>query len=175
MRFALFCVFGAALVVGCATYRDDLSRGQRLYLDNQYEHALAIWRLLEPDLDSLTYDEQARYAYLRGMTDYRLGFRSDARHWLALAKAIHSRMEHADSLGDDSKRQLDETLDELNRETYASLRLVAPPEPMSQPDLNQPSDLAAPPASSTPEPGKNTLLPVATPASSQTTPNTTRP
>ena len=49
-----------------------------------YEHALALWRALEADSDSLRPDDQARYAYLRGMTDYRLGFRADSRHWRQL-------------------------------------------------------------------------------------------
>lgn len=35
----------------------------------------------------LTEPEQAHYAYLRGMTDYRIGHRNDARHWLAIARA----------------------------------------------------------------------------------------
>jgi len=102
------------LTVGCATYRDELSRGQRYYLDNQYDHALAIWRILEADLDSLTYAEQARYAYLRGMTDYRLGFRSDARHWLAIAAAIQQM--HPGGLEDRENAQLRESLNDLNRD-----------------------------------------------------------
>ncbi|HEY3664868.1 MAG TPA: hypothetical protein VGL19_02665, partial [Polyangiaceae bacterium] len=73
-------------LAGCATYREDLNRGQRMYEENQYENALAIWRGLEDDSDSLTFNDQARYAYLRGMTDYRLSFRADSRHWLAIAK-----------------------------------------------------------------------------------------
>ena len=85
MRKALLL---ALVLLGCATYREDLNRGQRLYEENQFESALAIWRLLEADMDSLTLNDQARYAYLRGMTDYRLGFRPYARHWLGVAKAI---------------------------------------------------------------------------------------
>ena len=86
MRFALLAPL--LLVLGCATYREDLNRGQRLYEENQYERALAIWRVLEADMDSLSLTDQARYAYLRGMTDFRLGFRPYARHWLGVARAI---------------------------------------------------------------------------------------
>ncbi len=108
--------FVCAAVSACATYREDLNRGQRLYEENQYEHALAIWRSLEPDTDSLSYNDQSRYSYLRGMTDYRLGFRPDARHWLALAKA--TEQEHPGGLGPEWKERLAKSLDELNQDVY---------------------------------------------------------
>jgi hypothetical protein len=107
---------GLVLTSGCATYREDLNRGQRLYEENEYEHALAIFRVLENDTDSLELQDQARYAYLRGMTDYRLGFRADARHWLAVAKA--TEQEHPGGLGAPWKQRLDESLNELNQEVY---------------------------------------------------------
>jgi len=106
-----------SLSVGaCATYREDLNRGQRLYEENEYEHALSIFRVLETDMDSLELNDQARYAYLRGMTDFRLGFRPDARHWLAMAKAIEQ--EHPGGLSPQWKQRLDESLNELNQEVY---------------------------------------------------------
>ncbi len=106
-----------ALCVGaCATYREDLNRGQRLYEENNYEHALSIWRELEPDMDSLDLIDQARYAYLRGMTDYRLGFRPDSRHWLAMAKAIND--EHPGGLTQQWKDRLEQALDDLNKDVY---------------------------------------------------------
>jgi hypothetical protein len=101
---------------GCATYREDLYRGQRMYEENQYERALAIWRVLEDDTDSLSFNEQARYAYLRGMTDYRLGFRADSRHWLAIAKAIEQ--EHSGGLSPEWKQRLEESLEDLNKDVY---------------------------------------------------------
>ncbi len=107
------------MATGCATYRDDLNRGQRMYLDTHYDQALAMWRVLEPDLDSLSPAEQSRYEYLRGMTDYRLGFRADARHWLAIAKANNET--HPGGLDADAASQLDHILEELNKETYAAL------------------------------------------------------
>ena len=105
MRRAILLVL-AFCVGACATYREDLNRGQRLYEENEYERALAIWRYLEPDMDSLSHNDQARYAYLRGMTDYRLGeeFRRDARHWLAIAKAIEQ--EHPGGLNPQWKQRL---------------------------------------------------------------------
>ncbi|MFZ5895271.1 MAG: hypothetical protein ACOY0T_29715 [Myxococcota bacterium] len=113
---ALFSLLASLAVVACATYREDLNRGQRLYEENQYEHALAIWRSLEHDTDSLSFNDQARYAYLRGMTDYRLGFRADARHWLAIAKA--TEQEHPGGLAPEWQERLAKSLDELNKEVY---------------------------------------------------------
>lgn len=104
--------------VGCATYREDLYRGQRLYEENKYEHALAIWRVLETDTDSLSVQEQTRYAYLRGMTDYRLGFRPDARYWLGVAKAIDRQ--HPGGLNAEWKERLEESLEDLNKDVYGA-------------------------------------------------------
>jgi hypothetical protein len=106
----------AIAALGCTTYREDLNRGQRLYEENQYEHALAIWRVLEPDVDSLTQNDQARYAYLRGMTDYRLGFRPYARHWLGLARAIDKA--YPGGLNDEWRDRLDKSLVDLNHDVY---------------------------------------------------------
>jgi hypothetical protein len=113
MRYA---VIAALVLLGCSTYREDLNRGQRLYEENQYEHALAIWRILEADTDSLTLNDQARYAYLRGMTDYRLGFRPYARHWLGVARAIDK--EHPGGLNQEWKDRLEKSLTDLNNDVY---------------------------------------------------------
>jgi hypothetical protein len=121
LLFVLFCAvcFGA-----CATYQEDLNRAQRLYHENEYERALAIFRVLEEDTDSLSLNDQARYAYLRGMTDYRLGFRPDARHWLALSKA--TEQEHPGGLSPDWKQRLEEALTDLNRDVYGGAEVGDP-------------------------------------------------
>jgi hypothetical protein len=106
----------ALAVLGCTTYREDLNRGQRLYEQNQYEHALAIWRVLEADMDSLSDNDQARYAYLRGMTDYRLGFRPYARHWLGMAHALDKA--HPGGLNQEWRDRMDKSLADLNRDVY---------------------------------------------------------
>lgn len=102
--------------LSCATYSEDLNRGQRMYEENKYENALAIWRVLEADSDSLSFNDQARYAYLRGMTDYRLGYRPDSRHWLAIAKA--TEQEHAGGLSVEWKERLEQSLADLNQDVY---------------------------------------------------------
>ncbi len=116
----VFSVFFAIALcpLACATYREDLNRGQRMYEENQYEHALALWRLLEDDADSLSVRDQARYAYLRGMTDYRLGFRADSRHWLALAKATEQA--HAGGLSLEWKERMEQSLTDLNQDVYGT-------------------------------------------------------
>lgn len=145
-----------SVLVGCTTYREDLNRGQRLYEENQYERALAIWRELEVDRDSLNVNDQARYAYLRGMTGYRLGYREDARHWLALARATENR--YPGGLNPEWKERLAKSLGELNQEVYGEGANVegvegveAPVEkPAADPLSTVPSaaDSAAAPASS---------------------------
>lgn len=77
----------AVVLASCVTYTEELNRGQRYFQGNEYERALAVWRMLEPDMDSLSTVDRTRYAYLRGMTDYRMSLRPDARHWLAIARA----------------------------------------------------------------------------------------
>ena len=71
----------------CNTYGDALSRSQSAFDAHEYERALSLLRELEGDLLRLAPPERARYAYLRGMTDLRIGHRADARHWLAIAEA----------------------------------------------------------------------------------------
>ena len=122
---------GAAVAVRCATYQQDLSRAAEHYNRNQFESALALFRVLEPDLDSFTTGEQARYAYLRGMTDYRLsglspqgtgvadprkGYRDNARHWLAIANAIEKKT--PGGLTPEEKARSEETLADLNRDVF---------------------------------------------------------
>lgn len=119
MRTALVLLLALALCpIACATYREDLNRGQRMYEENQYEHALALWRVLEGDSDSLSLNDRARYAYLRGMTDYRLGFRADSRHWLAIAKATDQV--HVGSLSAEWEERLEQSLTDLNQDVYGA-------------------------------------------------------
>lgn len=118
MRSTALLGLGLAILVGCATYRDDLARGQHYYDLNQFDNALSVWRMLERDWDSLNDGEQSRYAYLRGMTDYRMGYRADARHWLAISKAIAEQ--HPGGLDAQSIAQLDQALTKLNDAVYSA-------------------------------------------------------
>jgi hypothetical protein len=104
-------------LASCATYEEDLMRGQHAFEQSEHERALAILRALEPDTPRLSVVGRAHYAYLRGMTDYRIGYRSEARHWLAIASTIDE--ESPGSLPADWEKRMSESLKELNEEVYA--------------------------------------------------------
>ena len=113
LLFALLALFANA----CTTYRDQLARGQHAFEQNDHDRTLAILRNLEPDMKRLTVPEQAGYAYLRGMSDYRIGYKADARHWLAIAKAYEDSSPGV--LPADWKARTNAALDELNGVVYA--------------------------------------------------------
>ena len=103
-------------LTACATYGDELSRGQTAFEQNQHERALGVFRALENDESHLSPEEHARYAYLRGMTDYRIGYKADARHWLIVAKALEGQTPN--SLPADWKTTMNERIKELNEEVF---------------------------------------------------------
>lgn len=109
---AVVGVLCLALLAGCTTYRDQLSRGERAFEQNDPEKTLAILRDLEPDFQRLSSTEQATYAYVRGMTDYNVGYNADARHWLAVANAYEQVTPGA--LPGDRKAKTKSALKELN-------------------------------------------------------------
>jgi hypothetical protein len=114
--WVIVAVVVAVTLAGCQTYQDDLTRSQRAFEQNEHEHALAILRQLEPDTFHLAVNEQAQYAYIRGMTDYRIGYRADARHWLAVAHAMEEKTPGL--LPQDWKSRMNDALKELNEGVY---------------------------------------------------------
>ena len=102
--------------IGCTTYRDQLVRSQHSFEQNEYERTLGLLRALEPNVTRLATPEQAQYAYLRGMTDYRIGNRTDARHWLAIAKTYDETS--PGTLPTDWKARMTDALDEMNAVVY---------------------------------------------------------
>ncbi len=109
-------IFCGVSTFACQNYSDQLQRAQSYYERNQYEMALAVVRDLEANQDSLSQPDSLRYCYVRGMTDYRLGYKDDARYWLGLAKASLSKSPVA--LKEDEIKRLEESLAELNRPVY---------------------------------------------------------
>jgi hypothetical protein len=107
-----------ATTAACSTYKDDLSRSQHAFEQNRHETALALLRVLERDTSHLDAADQARYAYLRGMTDFRMGYKADARHWLALAKAMDEKS--PGSVPSDWRARLDESLAQLDALVWSS-------------------------------------------------------
>ena len=146
-----------ASTFGCATYHDELVRARAHYEGNQHEKALAIFRVLEADVDSLSPGEQAQYAYLRGMTDFRLAgssltsnvsggaadpkkaYRTNSRHWLAIAAAIEK--ETPGGLTPDEKKRLEESLTDLNKDVYGGADAV---DAGGNKDEKKPVEAAAP-------------------------------
>jgi hypothetical protein len=111
-------VFVSALATAaCATYSDDLTRGQAAFEQSEHERALALFRVLEPDIGRLSVEERAHYGYLRGMTDFRIGYKAEARHWLSMASAIETQT--PGSLPPDWTKRMNESLKELNEAVYA--------------------------------------------------------
>src|SRR5581483_8211203 len=111
LRCGLALVLALSAFGGCATYRDQLVRSQHAFEQNEYDRTLVLLRDLERDMTRLSGPEQAQYAYLRGMSDYRVGYRPDARHWLAIAKAYEDNS--PGMLPVDWKARINEALDEL--------------------------------------------------------------
>lgn len=152
-----------ACALACGGQHAALLRGQGYYEENQYERALAVWRTLERSEASLSRPDFARYAYLRGMTDYRLGFRPDARHWLALAKVTDQQ--YPGGLDPQWASRLDGALADLDREIFGiepggndSVQSIEVPttgaSPLPAPSGSPPaSPAAAPPPTETPPGG----------------------
>lgn len=107
----------AGSAAGCATYEQELQRAEEHFTHDEHERSLAGLRALETDWFKFGMRDRARYAYLRGMTDYRIGFKSDARHWLAIAAQIDR--ENPGALIPSERTLVDETLGELNRVVWA--------------------------------------------------------
>ena len=113
MRISL-CLFGAVLLLGagCATYESELQRSEEHFTHDDHEASLAGLRMLEADWTHLGARDQARYCYLRGMTDYRIGFKADARHWLAIAAQLDE--DTPGSLVPSERSLVNDKLGELN-------------------------------------------------------------
>lgn len=143
--------------VACATYSDDLTRAQHAFEASEDERALAIFRVLEPDTSRLSEAEQAHYAYLRGMTDFRMGYKSESRHWLSLAASMEQKL--PGSLPPDWAKHLTDSLKELNEEVYTagieSLTNTAAPKAKAGDDDNTPSSDTLPAAPPKAAPAKS--------------------
>lgn len=114
----VFACASALAAAGCQTYSDDLTRAQRAFEGSEDERALAIFRILEPDTARLSEAERAHYAYLRGMTDFRMGYKAEARHWLSLAASMEQQL--PGSLPPEWANTLTKTLKEMNEEVYTA-------------------------------------------------------
>lgn len=132
LHIALVVLALSGAISGCATYKNELERGISHYQGHRYEQSVVLFRSLEHDLDSLTPEDRARYAFYRGMADYRLSgagdlegsdsettkiakhnnARHDARYWLSIAKGFADRVKG--SLSEEELKILEPTLTKLN-------------------------------------------------------------
>jgi hypothetical protein len=151
----------ASAAAGCSTYRSDLDRAHHHYDTNQFDKALALFRVLEDDMDSFSEAEKAQYAYLRGMTDYRLsgiapqgsgvsdprkGYRDNSRHWLGVAAAIEKKT--PGGLNAEEKGRLTDTMKDLNRDVYGGADTAGEgEEPGADAGAAPPPELVVPPSS----------------------------
>ena len=113
---SLAVLASAVAGIGCATYEQELGRAEEHFTHDEHEKALAGLRALELDWSALETRDRARYCYLRGMTDYRIGYKADARHWLIVAKALEGQTPN--SLPADWKTTMNERIKELNEEVF---------------------------------------------------------
>ncbi|MEZ4444075.1 MAG: hypothetical protein R3B72_33695 [Polyangiaceae bacterium] len=111
-------------MASCATYRDDLDRAIAHYNAREYDAAVVLFDVLEPDLDSLSEAERARYSYFRGMSHFLLEQRRDARHWLGNAAARELAAKGA--LHPDEQSKMTETLDNLNQDRWGGAKTPTP-------------------------------------------------
>ena len=80
---ACVCASLAIVAIHCSTYSDCLGRGRKAFDAGEHERALAIFRSMQNDVEDLSMPERALYGYLRGMTDFRIGYRAEARELAA--------------------------------------------------------------------------------------------
>lgn len=107
-----FSGFWGGVVAGCATFSNEIRQAEVAYDEARPEEALAWLDVVGDDnLGRMSLDERARYLYLRGMAEFRLGRRDEALYHLAVAREVAGpsgvglRQEH--------RELLDRTLGEL--------------------------------------------------------------
>lgn len=108
---ALLGLLTGAFAAGCAAVAQDMQRAEASYEEARYEDALVWLADLEDDAPSMDAPMRARYFYLRGMTEYRLGHRADALHYLAVAREVAG--ERGDGLRPEWQQIMARTLTEL--------------------------------------------------------------
>jgi hypothetical protein len=107
-------LLGVGLVLSlaaCGAAAAELRRAEQSYEQARYENALSWLADLEPNAPTLNHEERARYFYVRGMTEYRLGHRPEALHYLAVAREVSG--EDGDGLREEQRDLMTRTLSEL--------------------------------------------------------------
>jgi len=112
MRWRHVVALGLVLGLGaCGAASAELRRAEQSYEQARYENALSWLADLEPNAPTLDQQERARYFYVRGMTEYRLGHRPEALYYLAVAREVSG--EDGDGLREEQRDLMTRTLSEL--------------------------------------------------------------
>ena len=141
----LACSLVVALGAGCATYEQELGRAEEHFTHDELDKSLAALRALEPDWAAFGTRDRARYCYLRGMSDYRIGFKADARHWLAIAAEVDEDTPGA--LIPSERSLVNDKLSELNQVIWGGDILPTEEAPHRPKKVETTGDTPATPAS----------------------------
>jgi hypothetical protein len=82
----LLLVSLSLVMLACVALRDDMRRAEATFDEARYEDTETWLTHLEPQLPEMDRGTRARFYYLRGITAYRLGDATRAKHYLALAR-----------------------------------------------------------------------------------------
>lgn len=99
-------------LAGCTTWSHEIRQAELAYDAARPEAALAWVDVVGDDnLGRMELSDRARYLYVRGMTEFRLGRRDDALYHLALAREVSGN----DGVGlrREQRELMDRTLTEL--------------------------------------------------------------
>ena len=109
------CLSGVLLLGGCAALDNEMASARTAYAQARYEQANVWLDDLEDDQGDMDPAMRADFLYLRGMTAFRLGRRTEAFHALAVAREVDQQ---GRGLLDESERQtMDNALAELTPNT----------------------------------------------------------
>ncbi len=103
-RLSLLLVLGlsAPLFGGCAALDSEMASARTAYAQARYEQANVWLDDLEDDQGDMDPSMRADFLYLRGMTAFRLGHRTEAFHALAVAREVD---EQGQGLLEESERE----------------------------------------------------------------------
>jgi hypothetical protein len=111
VRLVAQVLFVGVCLGACGAASAELRRAEQSYEQARYENALSWLADMEPSAPTLSREERARYFYVRGMTEYRLGHRPEALYYLAVAREIAG--DDGDGLRGEQQELMARTITEL--------------------------------------------------------------
>lgn len=86
MRNLAFFTFLLVTLAGCGRLEEHVRHADTAYRAARYADAEEWLERVELDVGEMRMDSQTRFYFVRGMSDYRMGRRDSALHYLALAR-----------------------------------------------------------------------------------------